>query len=167
MSLYLHVLEMKKLLGGIDGWLDKAAAHASTKKFDLNTLLQARLAPDMLPLLTQIRIACDHAKGAAARTAGKEVPVHPDTEQTVEELRKRLQTVRDYLSTFKKEDFDGAEDRRVSMPRWEGKSMSATEYFVEYAQPNFYFHVAMTYALLRHNGVSIGKTDFLGSLPMR
>ena len=166
MSLYHHVIELKKLLGNIDTWLDKAAAHATAKKFDVNTLLQARLAPDMLPLVFQIRVACDHAKGAAARTAGKDVPVHPDTETTVDELKKRIAIVRDYLDTFKEEDFAGAKDRRVTMPRWEGKSMSAAEYLVEYALPNFYFHLTMTYALLRHNGVELGKKDFLGALPM-
>jgi uncharacterized protein len=166
MSIYLHVLEMKKLLGNIEGWLDKAAAHATAKKFDVNTLLQTRLAPDMLPLVFQIRVACDHAKGAAARSAGKEVPSHPDTEQTVDDLKKRLATVIEFLGTFKEADFHGATDRRVTMPRWEGKTMSASEYFIEYAQPNFYFHIAMTYALLRHNGVELGKRDFVGHLPM-
>lgn len=166
MSLYGQILEMKKLLGNIDGWLDKAAHHATAKKFDVNTLLQARLAPDMQPLVFQIRVACDHAKGSAARVANKEVPVHADNETTVDELKKRIATVRSFLDTFKEEDFAGAKDRRVSMPRWEGKTMSATEYLVEYALPNFYFHLTMTYALLRHNGVDLGKRDFIGHLPL-
>src|SRR6478609_9525832 len=106
MSLYPLVLEMKKLLKNLDGWLDKAVEHAAHKKFDANTLLQSRLAPDMLPLLRQIQIACDHAKGAAARAAGKEVPAHPDTEQTIAELKQRITTVTTYLDTFKAKDFE-------------------------------------------------------------
>lgn len=164
MSLYVHVLEMKKLLRGVDGWLDKAVAHAAAKKFDANVLLQARLSPDMFPFVRQVQAICDMAKFAAGRTSGKDIPSHPDTESTIDELRRRIAAVVSYLDGFSEGDFAGVESRTVTTPRWEGKHMTATNYFVEHAQPNFYFHLSMTYALLRHNGVDIGKRDFLGEL---
>ncbi len=167
MTIYPFVLEMAKVLRNVDGWFDKAAAHATAKKFDAETLLQARLSPDMFPLLRQVQTACDTAKSAVARVSGKDAPSHPDTEQTIADLRKRIATVVAYVESYQAGDFDGAEDRRVALPRWEGKSMSAREYFVEHATPNFYFHVAMSYALLRHNGVEVGKRDFLGPMPLR
>jgi hypothetical protein len=167
MSLYPFVLEMKKLLGQIDGWLDKAQAHATARKFDVNTLLQARLAPDMFPLVRQIQATCDQAKFAAARTTGKEVPSHPDTETTMDELRKRVASVIAFLDGFTAADFEGADDRKVTTPRWEGKSMTAREYFVQHSSPNFFFHYTSTYALLRHNGVDVGKRDYLGPLPLK
>jgi hypothetical protein len=166
MSLYPFVLEMKKLLGQIDGWLDKAEAHATARKFDANTLLQARLAPDMFPLVRQIQATCDQAKYAAARTSGKDVPSHADTETTFAELRTRVASVVAFLDGFSAADFEGAESRRVTTPRWEGKSMSAREYFVEHATPNFFFHLTTTYAILRHNGVEVGKRAYLGPLPL-
>jgi hypothetical protein len=167
MSLHVFVLEMKKLLGGLDGWLTKAVAHAEAKKFDPGLLLQQRLAPDMFPLIRQIQSACDHANFAASRCAGKEPPSFPDTEQTLDEVRSRIARVIAHLDTFKHEDFADAEERKIRLPRWEGKSMTAIDYFAEFAQPNFYFHVAMAYAILRHNGVELGKRDFLGTLSLR
>jgi hypothetical protein len=166
MSIHTFVLEMKKLLSGLDGWLTKAAAHAEAKKFDVNTLFQARLAPDMFPLMRQIQAACDQAKFSASRTAGQEPPAHADNEQTLDDVRKRIASVIAYLDSFKKEDFAGAEQRKVSLPRWEGKSMSAVDYFVEFSQPNFYFHITTAYAILRHNGVELGKRDYIGSLSL-
>ena len=167
MSIHAHVLEMKKLLGNLDGWLTKAAAHAEAKKFDSAVLLHSRLAPDMFPLVKQVQSVCDQVKFAAARTTGKQPPAHPDTEQTIDELKKRIATVTAYVDEFKAEDFAGAADRKVSLPWWEGKSLSAAEYFVEFVQPNFYFHLTMAYAILRHNGVDVGKRDFIGHLPLR
>jgi len=167
MSLHVLVLEMKKLLHGVDGWLDKTVAVAQAKKFDANTLLQARLAPDMFPLVRQIQAACDQAKYAAARAAGKEPPSHPDTEQTIDEVRKRVAAVVSYLDGFTAADFAGAEERVIALPRWEGKSMTARDYVVAHALPNFFFHLTTAYALLRHNGVEVGKRDFLGAMPWR
>lgn len=167
MSIHVFVLEMHKLLKSLDHCLDKAVAHATAKKYDVNHLLHDRLSPDMLPLSFQIQATCDQAKYAASRTAGKEPPAHPDTEKTVEELKKRIANVVSYLETFKKSDFDGVADRTISLPRWEGKSMTAIDYFVEHAQPNFFFHLTTAYAILRHNGVEIGKRDFLGALSQR
>jgi uncharacterized protein len=167
MSLYPVTLEIKKLLGNMDGWLDKAVAHATAKKYDVNTLLHSRLAPDMFSLVRQIQAACDTAKYAAGRTAGKDLPAHPDTEQTIDELRKRIASVLSYLEGFSAKDFEGADARSISLPRWEGKSMSATAYFLEHALPNFFFHYTTTYAILRHNGIDIGKRDYLGTLSYR
>jgi hypothetical protein len=167
MVIYTLVLEMKKLLRSLDGCLEKSVAYAATKKFDPNVLLQSRLAPDMFPLIRQIQATCDQAKYAAARTTGKEAPSHPDTETTVDEARKRIAAVVSYLDGFQKADFDGLDGRTVSLPRWEGKSMTALDYFAEHAQPNFFFHLAMSYAILRHNGVDVGKRDYLGQLSLR
>ena len=164
MSLYLTIREMHKVLGQIPLWLDKAAAHATAKKFDPESMLHWRIAPDMFPLTRQIQFVCDQAKFAASRGAGKDTPSHPDTETTIAELRTRITTVMTYLDTFKATDFDGAADRTLSLPRWEGKKMSALDYVVEHATPNFFFHATTTYLLMRHNGVDIGKRDFLGAL---
>lgn len=111
--------------------------------------------------------ACDTAKVGAARLAGKEAPNNPDTEQTLDELRARLKTTVAYLDTFAAKDFAGADARVISQPRWEGKVMSGAHYFAEHVVPNFYFHVAHTYAILRHGGVNIGKRDYLGALTLR
>jgi len=165
--IYSIVLEMKKLLRNADGWLTKAVAYGAAKNFDPNILLQSRLAPDMFPLVRQIQGACDQAKYAAARTAGKEPPAHPDNEQTIDDLRKRIASVAAYLETFNKADFEGAANRSVSLPRWEGKSMTATDYLTEHALPNFFFHLTTAYAIFRHNGVDVGKRDYLGALSLR
>ena len=166
-TLLTFVREMHRLLGNLDACLGKAVAYAGTKSFDPNLLLQSRLAPDMFPLVRQIQSACDSAKYGASRSAGKEPPSHPDTEQTIDEVRKRIATVRAYLQTFTDADFAGADGRKVTLPRWEGKSMNAVDYFVEHAQPNFFFHYTTAYAILRHNGVDVGKRDYLGSLNLR
>jgi uncharacterized protein len=167
MSIYVFVLEMKKHLRNLDGWLDKAVTHAQAKKFDPNVLLQARLSPDMFPLIRQVQAVCDQAKYAVSRVVGREPPSHPDTEQTIDDLKKRIATVIGYLDEYSEKDFADLANRSVTTPRWEGKSMTAINYFVEHAQPNFYFHYTTAYALLRHNGVDVGKRDYLGQLTWR
>ena len=167
MSLLPVVLEMKKLLGQVNVWLDKAEAHAAARGYDPAVLLQARLAPDMFPLVRQFQGACDSAKFAAAFTTGKEPPSHADTEQTIPEIRARVNTVVDYLGTFAPADLEGIESREVKRPRWEGKSMRATDYLLEQGMPNFFFHLTTAYAILRHNGVDVGKRDYLGNLSFR
>ena len=167
MSIYLMVLETKKLLRNLDAWLDKAVAHATAKGFDPAVLLQSRLAPDMFPLIRQIQAACDQAKYGAARAAGKEPPSHPDTEQSIDDARKRIAKVVSYLDEFKEADFGGIDARVIKLPRWEGKSMTATDYFLEHATPNFFFHLTTAYVILRHNGVEVGKRDYLGALHLR
>ena len=164
---YDIILEIKKLLGQVPSWLDKATAHATAKKFDVNNLLQARLAPDQFPLVRQIQAACDTAKWAAAKLAGKQGPSHPDTEQTLPEIRQRIATCIAYLETLSREDFVGCEERAIKHEWMQGKHMRGGDYLDWYALPNFYFHVTHTYAILRHNGVPLGKLDFIGPIPLR
>src|SRR5205814_845534 len=122
-AMYTQIFgQMKKQLTQIDKWLDAAAAHAKAKSFDPSVFLQLRLAPDQFAFVKQIQVACDTAKVAAARLTGKEAPVHPDTEQTLDELRARVRAVVAYLDGFTGKDFEGASARTVTQPRWEGKT---------------------------------------------
>ncbi|MCA9647044.1 MAG: DUF1993 domain-containing protein [Polyangiaceae bacterium] len=155
-----------KMLKNLSQWLDKAATHAEAKSFDVSVLLSARLAPDQYPLLKQIQGACDAAKFAAARIAGKEPPKHPDTEQTWEEIRGRINNVIGYLEGFQPEDFAGADERIVPITFLPGKGAKAGVYLNGMALPNFYFHIVTAYAILRHNGVDIGKRDFIGGFEL-
>ena len=147
--------------------LDKAAAHADAKKFDFTVLLNSRLAPDQFPLTRQIQIACDTAKLGVARLTGKEAPVHEDKEATLPELKARIESVMSYLQSFKPQDFAGAEERKVTTPRWEGKWLTGSEYAQLHVLPNLYFHVTTAYSILRHNGVDVGKKDYLGVMPYK
>lgn len=159
--------QMKKMLGQLDKWLEAADAYAKSKSFDSGVLLGQRLAPDQFPFARQVQITCDTAKLAASRLTGKEAPTQADTEKTIDELRARVRSVITYLEGLTAKDFEGAATRVVTQPRWEGKVMSGADYFMEHALPNFFFHVSHAYALLRHNGVGIGKRDFLGALSQR
>ena len=161
------ILEMRKLLTNLEGWLDKAVAHAKAKSFDPNVLLGARLAPDQFAFVRQVQSACDNAKFTAARLSGKEAPKHPDTEQTIDDLKSRIHAVLSYLDSFKASDFDGAETRAVSLAYLEGKVMSGADYLTEQVLPNFYFHLVHSYAILRHNGVDLGKRDYIGKITTR
>jgi uncharacterized protein len=165
---YAHaaVQEQSKLLGNLDAWIEKAIAFAKAKPFDPVVLLSARLAPDQFSLLRQVQSACDHAKFMSYRLAGKEPPKHPDTETTFEELRARIAMVRGLLDGFKKADFEGADSRVIELSFFEGKVLSGAEYLLEFAQPNFYFHLTTAYAILRHSGVAVGKMDYIGSLSL-
>jgi hypothetical protein len=168
MSLYEYsVPPFKKMLSNVEKWLERAAVHAQGKSFDVNVLVGARLAPDQYPLVRQIQSACDSAKFASARLAGKVPPKHPDTEQTIDELRARLRTCIAWLGTLTPGDFAGAEGRVIALPFLAGKVMVGRDYLTEMALPNFYFHVTTAYAILRHNGVNVGKSDFIGDLSLR
>jgi len=164
---YESFLQFKKMLGHINNWLDKTDAYGKERSFDPNVLVNFRLAPDQLAFARQIQVACDTLKLGAARLTGKEAPSHPDTEQTMGELRERVKSVIAYLDGFSAKDFEGTDTRSVTQPRWEGKVMTGKDYFFEHVQPNFYFHLAHTYAILRHNGVPVGKKDYLGPLSQR
>jgi len=164
---YETLCQMKKMLGQLDKWLEAATAYAQSKSFDPNVFVGLRLAPDQFAFARQVQSACDTAKLAAARLAGKDAPTHPDTEQTLEELRARVRTVVAYLEGFSAKDFNAAATRVITQPRWEGKVMSGADYFLEHAVPNFFFHITHAYAILRHNGVNIGKRDYLGPLTLR
>ena len=161
------MLQMKKTLGQLDRWFELAEAYAKERGFDSGLYLGFRLAPDQFALARQVQTACDTAKLCASRLTGKEAPVHPDTEQTLDELRSRVRSVIAFLDGFTAKDFEGAASRSITQPRWEGKVMTGQDYFLEHAQPNFYFHVTHAYAILRHNGVHVGKRDYLGALPQR
>jgi hypothetical protein len=164
---YEIIRELKKMLVNLDKWLETATQFAQSKSFDPNVFVGMRLAPDQFPLSRQIQTACDTAKFGAARLTGKEMPSNADNEQTLEELRARVRSMVSYLDGFTAKDFEGAGTRVISTPRWEGKVMSGTDYLMEHVMPNFFFHVTHTYAILRHNGVAIGKMDYLGSLSLR
>lgn len=167
-QMYFEMLgQMKKVLGQLDKWLEAAGAHATAKSFDSSVFLGLRLAPDQFALARQVQVACDTAKLCASRLTGKEAPKHADTEQTLDELRARVQNVIAYLEGFTAADFAGADTRQVTQPRWEGKFMLGADYFREHALPNFFFHTSHVYAILRHNGVPLGKKDFLGQLSLR
>jgi hypothetical protein len=164
---YQTIRQMKKMLGQIDKWLEATVAFANTKSFDPNLFLGFRLAPDQFAFARQVQTACDTAKLAAARLTGKDAPKHADTEQTIEELRARVRSVVTYLEGFSEKDFESAATRVVTQPRWEGKVMTGADYFLEHALPNFFFHLTHAYAILRHNGVGLGKRDYLGPLSQR
>jgi uncharacterized protein len=164
---FSSVLECKKMLTNLESWLDKGVAHAKARSFDSNVLLSLRLAPDQYSFLGQVQSACDSAKLLAARLAGKTAPKHPDTEQTVDDARARIHTCVSYLDGFQAADFDGAESRAVELPFLEGKVIEGSDYILEWGLPNFFFHVTTAYAILRHNGVPLGKFDYVGSLKSR
>ena len=159
--------QMKKQLGQLDKWLETAAAYAETKKFDSKNFLGLRLSVDQFPFTRQVQVACDTAKLGASRLTGKEAPNNPDTEETLEQLRARVQATVAYLNGFTAKDFENAATRSITQPRWEGKTMTGADFFLEHALPNFYFHLTTAYALLRHAGVPIGKRDFLGTLTQK
>eukprot|EP01121_Diplochlamys_sp_Union-15-3_P005501 TRINITY_DN1583_c0_g3_i1.p1 TRINITY_DN1583_c0_g3~~TRINITY_DN1583_c0_g3_i1.p1 ORF type:complete len:169 (+),score=29.52 TRINITY_DN1583_c0_g3_i1:87-593(+) len=168
MALYeLTIPVFIKTLHNLSRFVDKGASYATTKKFDVEVLLHARLAPDQFNFIRQIQIACDVAKFCGARLTGKEAPSFDDKEKTLEEVKARIEKTIEYLKTFKSEDFKGAEDKQISQPRWEGKHMKGSDYAAHHVIPNFYFHVTTAYAILRHNGVELGKADFLGDMPLK
>ncbi|NPC54302.1 DUF1993 domain-containing protein [Caenimonas soli] len=153
----------KAMLGNLSHILDKGQAHAEAKKFDPTALLQFRLAPDMLPFMRQIIIACDAAKNGMARISGVEAPKFEDNEATFPELKARIQKTLDYLNSVPDEKVDGTEDKDITFPIGPEKTrtMKAEAYLKHWAMPNFYFHVTMAYAILRNNGVELGKADYL------
>lgn len=165
----LVVSQFSKMLGNLLAILNEAEKYAGEKKFDVAVLLQARLAPDQFNLIKQVQIACDTAKLGAARLADREkdVPVHADTEQTMAEAKARIESVIAYLKGFNADAFSKSAEHRITQPRWAGKTLSGQEFLVQHVIPNFYFHVSTAYAILRHNGVGIGKKNYLGEMPYR
>lgn len=151
------------MLKNLSAILDKAAAHAEARKIDPLVLTAARLYPDMFPLSRQVQIACDGAKGAMARLAGVEIPKHEDTEKSFEELKARIAKTVAFIESFQPAQVDGTEDRDIVLKlRGKDVSFKGMPYLLGFAYPNFYFHVTTAYAILRHNGVELGKGDFLG-----
>ena len=154
-----------RMLDNLSQWLDKAEAHAQAKKFDTSVFIAARLAPDMLPFARQIQIACDSAKFGVARLAGVDAPKFEDNESTLAELKERIAKTVAFVHSVPAAQIEGTEDKDVSVPRRDGVLVMKGElYLRQHVLPNFYFHVTTAYALLRHNGVELGKADFLGKL---
>ena len=152
-----------RMLTNLLAVLEKAEAWAGERKIETQVLVESRLAPDMLPLRKQIQIAADHAKGASSRLAGKPVPSWADDEVTLEDLKGRIRKTLDLLATFKAAEFEGSDNREVTL-KVGGKDLSVAgdDYLFNRAFPNFYFHVTTAYDILRHNGAPIGKSDFTG-----
>jgi len=153
----------KAMLENLDHVLGKGAAHAEARKFDPANLINARLAPDMLPLSKQVQIACDAAKNGVARISGVEAPKFEDNEASFPELRARVRKTLDWLSTVPADKLDGTEDKELTIPvgRDATRVMKAEAYLKHWALPNFFFHTTTAYAILRHNGVELGKSDYL------
>jgi uncharacterized protein len=168
MKVSIHSLAVEQVshtLGQVLVFLDKAAAYAEAKKFDVSVLVNARLAPDMFPLVKQIQIASDNAKFGVARLAGIEAPKFEDNEKTIDELRARVKKTIDFIKSVSASALEGGEDRDIKIPV-PGRTfeMKGLTYLRGWVIPNVMFHVATAYLILRHNGVDVGKRDFLGDL---
>lgn len=164
-SLYTaSVPVFQQMLGSLGDLLAKAQAHAAEKKIEPPALLQARLFPDMFALTRQVQIACDFARGVSARLAGVEVPKHADDETSFEELQTLIAQTRTFIGSLAPAQFDGSEEREIvtrpGTPK--EKRFSGSAYLLSYGLPQFFFHVTTAYALLRHNGVEVGKRDYMG-----
>ena len=163
-SLYqASVPVIQKSLTALKGVLAKAAAHAEVKKIDESVFLASRLSPDMFPLTRQVQIAADFGKGPVARLAGVEVPKYDDTEATFAELAARIDKTLAFVGTFTAAQIDGQEDRDIQLTiAGNPVTFKGQPYLLHFAMPNLYFHMSMAYAILRHNGVDVGKRDFIG-----
>jgi uncharacterized protein len=166
MKISVHALSVDlfaNALGNLSALLEKGRAHAAARKFDPGVLVGSRLAPDMLPLSRQVQIACDIAKNSSSRLAGIEPPRFEDNEKTIEELRARIARTIDYLKGLPASAFEGSEDRDIKVPSGERTlEFKGLDFLQRWAIPNVFFHVTTAYNILRHNGVDIGKRDFLG-----
>ena len=152
------------ILGNLSGILDKAQTHVDAKKLDGATLTTYRLFPDMLPMTTQVLIACDAAKGVVARLAGVDIPVYEDSEKTLADLKARIAKTVAFIKSVTPAQIDGSEDKEIVIKRGDKETRyTGMQFLLGHAIPNFYFHVTTTYNILRHNGIEIGKRDFLGN----
>lgn len=168
MSISMHAASAPifvRTLSNMLSWLDKAQAHAESRKFETANFLGMRLAPDMLPFTRQIQITTDGIKGCMARLAGQEVPKWDDNETSFDELRARIRKTLDYVASFTAEQIDGTESKEILLPTRQGDPLRFTgeAYLKHFVLPNLFFHATTTYALLRHGGVDLGKRDFLGA----
>ncbi len=168
MKISVHALSVDVFahtLGSLSNLLEKGAAHAAARKFDPSVLVNARLAPDMFPLSKQVQIACDLAKNSIARLAGLEPPKFEDTEKTIDELRARVARTIDYIKGVPASSLEGSEDRDIKVPAGDRTlEFKGLPFLQRWAIPNVFFHVMATYSILRHNGVDVGKRDFLGAI---
>jgi hypothetical protein len=159
------VPRISNMLTNLGGLLDKAQLHVESKKLNEASLTQFRLYPDMLPMTKQVQIACDTAKGVIARLAGVDIPVFEDDEVSIAELKTRIAKTIAFVNSFKAEQIDGSEEKQIVTKRGEKEThYKGMQFLLNHAMPNLYFHITTTYAILRHNGVEVGKRDFLGQV---
>jgi len=161
---YEAIQQCVQSLERIETLLDKAEAYAATKKFDVAVLMSGRLAPDMKPLIYQVQSACDYVKGGAAWLSGQKPPRHEDTEQTIAEVRARIRKTVDFATSVPEASYADAENQKISLSWAPGKVLGGKDYLLQMIIPNVYFHIAMTYSILRNDGVDVGKMDFLGAI---
>jgi uncharacterized protein len=159
--------QFTKMLQNLVQILDKGAEYAKGREFDVEILANARLAPDQFNFIRQIQITCDTAKLCCARLTGIDAPNFDDSEKTYAEIKTRVEKTISYLQTVTAKDFEGADEKHITQPRWEGKYLTGKEYAEQHAIPNFYFHMSTAYSILRHNGVPVGKKDYLGAMPYK
>jgi hypothetical protein len=163
--MYYQVLsQCRQSLKNVETWLDKVEQHAAAKKFDVSVLLNARLAPDMKNFIYQVQSACDYVKAAAAWLSGQTPPRHEDNERTIEEVRARIRKTVAFAESVREPQYAGASERKVRLSWAPGKVIGGEDYLLQMTIPNTFFHIATAYAILRHNGVDVGKMDFLGSI---
>src|SRR5712675_1751572 len=161
---YDIVAQCIQSLKNLEVCIDEAEKHAAAKKFDVGILMAGRLAPDMQPFTYQITSACNYLKAAAAWLSGQTPPKHEDNEQTIDEVRTRIRKTVAFAESVKEAEYAGAAERRVSLSWAPGKVLGGEDYLLQMTIPNVYFHIVMAFAILRHNGVDIGKMDFLGPI---
>jgi len=161
---YQAISQCTQMLKNLESWLDKAEEYASAKTFDVGVLMTGRLAPDMKPFIYQVQSACDYVKAAAAWLSGQTPPKHEDNEQTIDEVRARIRKTVAFAESVTEPQYVGAAERKVSLSWAPGKVIGGEDYLLQMTIPNVYFHIVMAYAILRHNGVDIGKMDLLGPI---
>lgn len=161
---YQAILQITHALKTVEVLLDKAQRYADEKNFDVNVLMDSSLAPDMKPLVYQIQSACDYVKAGAAWLSGQKPPVHEDNEQTIDEVRARIRKTVDFARSVTAEQYANASEQKVKMSWAPGKVIEGQVYLLQMTIPNVYFHICMAYAILRQNGVDVGKMDFLGQI---
>jgi hypothetical protein len=161
---YQAISQCRQMLRNLESWLDKAEEHAGAKTFDVGVLMTDRLAPDMKPFIYQVQSACDYVKAAAAWLSGQTPPKHEDTEQTIDDVRARIRKTIAFTESVTEAQYAGAAERKVGLSWAPGKVLGGKDYLLQMTIPNVYFHIATAYAILRHNGVDIGKMDFLGPI---
>ena len=164
MMYYQAISQCTQMLRNLESWLDKAEEHAGAKTFDVGVLMTDRLAPDMKPFIYQVQSACDYVKAAAAWLSGQTLPKHEDTEQTIDDVRARIRKTIVFTESLTEAQYADAAERKVGLSWAPGKVLGGKDYLLQMTIPNVYFHIATAYAILRHNGVDIGKMDFLGPI---
>ena len=162
---FLAISQFAQALRNLEGWLDKAEHYAIVKKFDVQVLMISRLAPDMGAFVYQVQSACDYVKGAAAWLSGQKAPRHEDNEHTINEVRARLRKTIAFVESLQEAQYANAAEQKIVVS-WgpSGSVLQAQDYLLQVAIPNVYFHIMAAYAILRHNGVDVGKMDFLGPI---